>query len=104
MAFAPLQHLAKEDATTQAADPGEAVSIEREFNDDGELPKGRAVTVDSDHPIEDPPDLKDQGLQASDDKHHRSLYTSCYSCWYNWYYGWITYCCSSYGYCGYYYC
>ena len=54
--------------------------------------------------IEDPPELKAKGLQDNHDRALSYTYASCYSCWYNYYYGWITYCCTYYGYCGYYYC
>ena len=74
------------------------ISIDREFDENGNLPEGRKVVLDGVHLIEDPP-------ESEGDDHDRALAgVTCRYCWYNRYYGWITRCCNSYGRCGYYYC
>lgn len=88
----------------------EDVTFDREYNEDGEPPKGRQVKVDPDHPIED---LKKEDHETlvppGEEEHvggggHRELYYNCYYyCWWDWWYGWITLCCPSWG-CNYYYC
>ena len=84
------------------------VTIEREIDGDGHIPKGRAVPFDSNHELSVPPEVKDAddhgralGKKSSDD------YYGCSSCWWDDYYGYISYCCSYEGnsyYCDYYYC
>ena len=83
------------------------VFIDREFDEGGQLPQGRSVPMDTDHVVEIPDDaVKEQG--DIEDGHGRELYSSyCYNCWWNSWYGYITYCCTYYGYtsyCDYYYC
>ena len=74
------------------------VSIEREFDDSGKVPEGRAVAYDEDHVLPVPPSDYDA------DHHGRNLATYyCTSCYYYAYYGYLSYCCSGYS-CGYYYC
>ena len=86
----------------------EDVTFNREYNEDGQPPAGRQVQVNAEHPANEPDDLAETLKKPSEDEHdedgHRELYYNCYSyCWWNSYYGWITYCCPWWG-CGYYYC
>lgn len=91
--------------------PDEDVTFDREYNEEGQPPAGRQVRLDPDHPIDEPADMMHKEMLAGDDVHdhvgdgHRELYHyNCYSyCWWNHWYGWITYCCPYWG-CGYYYC
>ena len=83
------------------------VTVNREFDEDGQLPEGREVHFNDDHPIEVPVDLEGENLDLpeGDGKHGRKLGSwSCYNCWYDPYYGWISYCCHSYYGCKYVYC
>lgn len=90
----------------------EDVTINREYNEEGQVPAGRQVQVSMEHPVDEPEGFGDGETlkKPSEDEHaeseegHRSLYYNCYYwCWWNWYYGYITYCCPWWG-CGYYYC
>ena len=85
----------------------EDVNFNREYNEDGEPPAGRQVQFSQEHPVQEP-DSSETLKKPSEDEHeeggHRELYYNCYSyCWWDSYYGWITYCCPWWG-CGYYYC
>ena len=86
-------------------DNGGDVTFNREYNEDGEPPAGRAVSVSIDYPVDEP--MTTETLKKpSEDEHGdgRRLYYNCYTyCWWHWYYGWITYCCPYWG-CAYYYC
>ena len=84
------------------------VTFNREYNEDGQPPAGRQVKVDAEHPAGQPDDDSETLKSPAEDEHdedgHRQLYYNCLSyCWWNSYYGWITYCCPWWG-CGYYYC
>ena len=84
------------------------VTFNREYNEDGQPPAGRQVQVNAEHPANEPDDLAETLKKPSEDEHdedgQRELYYNCYSyCWWDSYYGWITYCCPWWG-CGYYYC
>ena len=91
------------------ANPDEVVTIDREYNEEGQPPAGRQVRIDPEHPAEEPEDMGfEKIMKPADDEHvdggHRELYYNCYSyCWWNSWYGYITYCCPWWG-CGYYYC
>ena len=83
------------------------VTIDREVDGEGQVPQGRAVSYDSDHELMVPPEIGT--LAGPGDGHGRDLGSgaACYSCWWDSYYGYITYCCaytSNYYSCGYYYC
>ena len=83
------------------------VTFNREYNEEGEPPAGRQVSVSMEYPV-DEPETSETLLKPSEDVHdedgHRKLYYNCYSyCWWHWYYGYITYCCPWWG-CAYYYC
>jgi hypothetical protein len=85
------------------------VTIDREMDEDGNLPKGRTIVLDEDHLLEVPAEFQGKNLkQTEGDDHGRALaWSSCSSCWWNAYYGWVTYCCTYYTsstYCDYYYC
>ena len=79
------------------------VTFNRDYNEEGEPPSGRQIAISMEHPVDDPSD--ETLAKPSEDEHdRRRLYYNCYSyCWWNDYYGWITYCCPWWG-CGYYYC
>ena len=71
------------------------VTFNREYNEDGQPPTGRQVQVNVDHPANGPGDSAETLIKPTG---------NCYSyCWWDSYYGWITYCCPWWG-CGYYYC
>ena len=85
--------------------------MDREIDEEGNFPEGRAVSLDGDHPIAEPPELEGENIDPpeGDNDHDRALgyYRRCTKCWYNRYYGWIAKCCTYYGsrkYCKYYYC
>jgi hypothetical protein len=82
------------------------VTIDREVDGEGNVPKGRSVPYDANHPLTVPPEVEDN---PDSDHGRRDLGygASCSSCWWSAYYGYITYCCAYYGNaysCDYYYC
>ena len=85
------------------------VTFNRDYNEEGQPPAGRAIQVSIEYPVEEPDDVDHDALHSpAEDEHdedgNRKLYYNCYYyCWWHWYYGWITYCCPWWG-CGYYYC
>ena len=89
--------------------PDEDVTMDREYNEEGQPPAGRQLRLEPDHPLEQPAN-EEKLMPPSSDEHdhigdgHRQLYYNCYSyCWWDSWYGWVTYCCPYWG-CGYYYC
>ena len=91
---------------------GEKVTINREFNEEGNLPVGRQVQVSVEEPVEEPDGVAETLEKPSgddeeeDNQGNRDLTVwgmNCADCWWHCYYGWITRCCGHVR-CDYYYC
>ena len=87
------------------------VTIDREIDGDGNVPQGRAVPYDSNHqlsvPAEVEEDAEDHGRALGKKSSSDDYGYGCTSCWWDSYYGYISYCCAYRGnsyYCDYYYC
>lgn len=84
--------------------PEDDITMEREFTTDGDIPEGRRVPEDPDHPLAVPVDMPERSEEAGDG--HRQMYyvwyPACTYCMWDPFWGWISYCCADT--CGWYYC
>ena len=81
--------------------------MDQEIDEDGQIPQGRKVHIESDHPVKVPEGKNLAPPKESEDGGDGRKLSAVYCdyCWWDPYYGYITFCCDYYyNYCAYYYC